>query len=88
VVEQFFGKTTSLPKRAPYLMPQSTIIPFYSRLMIVPRKRRDKAVPIISRYPVVAYSHLFYLLSQFFGRFQIPFPPYLCHDFPAFTRQS
>jgi hypothetical protein len=82
VVEQFLGKTTGpLRNTRLTLSLEPTIIPFYphrvffSRLMIVLRKRRDKAVPIIRWYLVVAYSHLFYLLYSIFWPFLDPSSP-------------
>jgi hypothetical protein len=61
MVEQFLGKITGPSKRAPYPVPQPAIVPFYPYHVLFPYfvavflKCGKKAVPIIRRYPVIAY---------------------------------
>jgi hypothetical protein len=69
-------------------VPQPTIIPFYAYrmlladLMAVFGERGQKAVPVVRRYPVIAYSQSVYPFFQFQSCFQVPFPPYKGHYFP------
>jgi hypothetical protein len=53
-------------------------------LVLVSYKYRNKTVPIVCRYPIVAYSRPSRPLPQSFRRFEFPFPPNTRSNFTAF----
>jgi hypothetical protein len=74
VITEFLGETTGSAECPPDTVTKGAIIPFnthgelLANIMGIFQKCRYKTLPIIRPYPVIAYSHAPYPLSQFFRR--------------------